>query len=360
MGIIVSKSGKNAKRLSPTGVSSEEKLQQYIYDNPDCIPLNEYKDDIQFVILDREFRTDSGPIDALAVDQDGELYLIETKLYKNPDKRQVLAQVLDYGASLWNMFRDPEEFIDRLQEAVSVNFNMSLREKIVESFADTVSDPDEYLEELKSRVAKGTFRFVVLMDQIQDRLKHLITYMNQNSSFDVFGVELEFYQYEEYDILIPKLFGAEVRKSVGSRSGSGIRRNWDEESFFEDAKKRLQPEELALVREVYEWARQKGARIDWGSGAQRGSFNPKFEQISRKSILTVYSDGDLVLNFGWLARNDDTQVFARKLVGSLRKDLKSLDLPSGEIRDHATIPLKAWSEHWPVLARILERLIFQD
>jgi RecB family endonuclease NucS len=61
--------------------------------------------------LAREFSTKSGPIDALGVDKDGELYLIETKFYKNPDKRTVVAQVLDYGASLWSNFRGPLEIL---------------------------------------------------------------------------------------------------------------------------------------------------------------------------------------------------------------------------------------------------------
>lgn len=72
------------------------------------------------MILAREFPTGSGAIDALGVDQDGELYLIETKL-----------------------------------EA-------------------------------------GSFRFVVLMDRLEPRLKDLIAFINRNCRFDVFGVELDF------------------------------------------------------------------------------------------------------------------------------------------------------------------------
>lgn len=56
-------------------------------------------------------------IDAVALDQNGDIYLIETKLYKNPDKRQVIAQVLDYGASLWTRVasRESQIFLTRGQ-----------------------------------------------------------------------------------------------------------------------------------------------------------------------------------------------------------------------------------------------------
>ncbi|MBK7447808.1 MAG: hypothetical protein IPJ45_17645 [Ignavibacteria bacterium] len=55
-------------------------------------------------VVAREFRTDSGSIDALAIDKDGDLYVIETKLFRNSDKRTVVAQALDYGASLWRHY----------------------------------------------------------------------------------------------------------------------------------------------------------------------------------------------------------------------------------------------------------------
>ena len=115
MAIIISKNGKNAKKIEKNTITQENYLQKYIYDNPDAIPLYDYKEDIRVLILAREFPTKSGPIDAIGIDRDGEIYVIETKLYKNPDKRQVVAQVLDYGASLWSTHKDPLEFMNALE-----------------------------------------------------------------------------------------------------------------------------------------------------------------------------------------------------------------------------------------------------
>jgi len=103
MPIIISQSGKNAQKVEQSKFEQEDHLQQYIYDNPESIPLYDIKEDIKLLILVREFPTQSGPIDALGVDADGSVYMVETKLYKNPDKRLVVAQVLDYGASLWKL-----------------------------------------------------------------------------------------------------------------------------------------------------------------------------------------------------------------------------------------------------------------
>ena len=38
------------------------------------------------------------------------------------------------------------------------------------------------------------------MDAIPEDLKSILQYLNQNSRFDIFAVELEFYEYEDPDI----------------------------------------------------------------------------------------------------------------------------------------------------------------
>ena len=118
MAIIISKNGKGAIKLNKTAFGLEDNLQQYIYDNPESIPLYDIKEDVQLLILAREFQTASGPIDAIGTDKDGEIYLVETKLYKNPDKRTVVAQVLDYGASLWKAHPDFDSFLLRINGSV--------------------------------------------------------------------------------------------------------------------------------------------------------------------------------------------------------------------------------------------------
>ena len=97
MAIIFTQVGKKAVKIDKTPFEKEDSLQSYIYDHPEVIPIYDIKEGIQLLILAREFPTNSGPIDAIGLDKDGEIYIIETKLFKNPDKRYVVAQSLDYG-----------------------------------------------------------------------------------------------------------------------------------------------------------------------------------------------------------------------------------------------------------------------
>lgn len=222
MAIIISRNGKNAVKIDKSNFELEDHLQQYIYDNPESIPLYDIKEDIRLLILAREFNTASGSIDALGIDKEGKIYLVETKLYKNPDKRTVVAQVLDYGASLWSNYRDFADFIEQINIHINKDFNKTLNQRLNEFFNIPEEEIDILLENIRRNLNDGNFKFVVLMDHLPPQLKDLIIFLNNNSEFTVYAVELEFYQHQNFEILIPKLYGAEIKKDIGKSTPSKI------------------------------------------------------------------------------------------------------------------------------------------
>lgn len=216
MPIIVTRPGAKAKRLDRQAVTAEKDLQNYIAHNPECLPIDQIQEDLRLLVLAREFPSASGSIDALGIDQEGNVYVIETKLYKNADKRRVLAQVLDYGASIWRSYRNPGEFLAELEPRADAMFEKSVRIQIREFFGVDVEEADDLLSVMGQNVEAGQLRFVVLMDQIDDRLKDLIAFVNANSRFALFGVELEFYRDGDSVIVIPRLHGAESKGASGA------------------------------------------------------------------------------------------------------------------------------------------------
>jgi hypothetical protein len=305
MAIIISQNGKNAKKLEPASFGLEDKLQQYIYDNPESVPVYEIREDIRLLILAREFPTNSGPIDALGVDQDGTIYVVETKLYKNPDKRLVIAQALDYGASMWRHATDFDDFSNILEAKVHQQFGIGLQSKLQDFFVLNDEAATTLIQNVRTNLSAGKFKFVVLMDQLHDRLKDLIIFINQNSQFDVYAVELEYYKHDEFEIIIPKLYGAEVKKDVKSTAGGGGRKAWTEDIFWEDAKGRLSAPQLASVQLLYESARLGADEITWGTGVTVGSFSPKYHRIGTRSFMSVYSDGHIQVSYGYLENDQD-------------------------------------------------------
>ncbi len=322
MTIIISEDGKDAKRINSSGFDKEDFLQNYIYNNPDAVPVYEIDEDIRLLILAREFGTNSGPIDALGIDQNGNIYLIETKLYKNPDKRLVVAQVLDYGASLWSSSLDFADFTMQLDNHVQKQFNTNLRAKLQDFYSIDEEATDNLLSSMQTNLNGGTFKFVVLMDSLHRQLKDLILFMNRNSQFDIYAVELEYYKHQTFEIIIPKIFGTEVKKDIVSAKGSGSgRRKWDEVTYWQEVENKLNTSKVEAIRKIYDWAKETADQIRWGTGMTRGSFNPQFSHISPISFVSIFTDGSVQVSYGYLP--DDIELRKR-----LRETLKQyIDVP---------------------------------
>lgn len=338
-------------RLERTVIQDELYLQRYIAENPDALPLDQLRQNIRLLVLVREFPTSSGPIDALATDDEAALYLIETKLYKNPDKRLVLAQVLDYGAALWKAYSDPDAFITRLDALMEERMGRGLVPRLKEHYGLESEAAADFVEGLKRAVASGEFRFVVLMDTVDDRLKDLIAYVNANSSFDLLGVGLDFYRQDDLDILIPTLHGAETKKQTTS-SASG-RRTWDEQSFFADASSRLSREHVQALKELHEWSQANADDVAYGTGAKNGSFSPKFAIISRKSVFSAWSNGGLDVNFRWLADTEFSKQWRHRFGQALISE--GFPLPSDYLDHFVSLSAGEWVPRLRAFLQILSR-----
>jgi len=295
MAIIISTNGKKAVKVDKSAFDQEHKLQEYIYENPESIPLYEIKEDIRLLILAREFPTNSGPIDAIGIDKDGELYIVETKLFKNPDKRYVIAQALDYGAALWKHSTDFDEFLGILDQSTQKTFNLKMTEKIKEFFGITDEEVSQAIDRVRSNLNGGSFHFVILMDELDDRLKDLILYVNQNSQFDIYAVEFEYYKHENQEIIIPRIFGTEVKKDIKTAKGSGKLWNWE---LFKQRLGEFGEEEVTAAEKIIEWAGKNDIEIDW-TKSQRGSFIPCFETEGKKGFYPFAVSGDAMV--GWNA-----------------------------------------------------------
>lgn len=306
MAIIISKNGKGAVKVDKSSFDKEDYLQKYIYENPESIPLYEIKEDIRLLILAREFPTNSGPIDAIGIDRYGELYIVETKLFKNPDKRTVISQALDYGAALWKHSNDFNEFLGILDEHTQQVFKLRTTEKIKDFFQLTDEEVTMAIDKARDNLNNGVFHFVVLMDKLDDRLKDLILYVNQNSQFDIYAVELEYYKHDTYEIIIPKIFGAEVKKDIAVTSSGGSRRKWTEEAVFDDFRNKFTQDEYRAFEKIYDFCKRNASEIRLGTGSY-GSFSPIFEKLASKSLFTLSADKRLAFNFEWVA-NENQQV----------------------------------------------------
>ncbi|MGW8185362.1 MAG: hypothetical protein ACWGHO_04615 [Candidatus Moraniibacteriota bacterium] len=288
MSIIISKQGAIAQKIDKSKFEKEDYLQNYIHENPESIPVYEIEEDKKLLVVAREFPTESGPIDALAIDKDGDLYIVETKLFKNPDKRTVVAQALDYGASLWKHTNDFVEFSRIIDSEVQNKFKLTLEEKAKDFFK--IEDTDFLLNRMENNLKDGNIKFVILMDSINERLKDLILYVNQNSHFDIYAVQMEYYKFQEYEIMIPKLFGVEVKKNIQT---SNLKKTWSKEEFLLDAKNKDNGRSYKVISNLLEFSRKYADKIIFGTGGN-GMFSYKIKTPQGDGTLfSVYSNGEI-------------------------------------------------------------------
>ena len=270
----------------------------------------------------------------MAVDQDGDIYIVETKLYKNSDKRTVVAQALDYGAALWKHFNDFDEFINILSTETKKNFNLEFKDKF-KSFFNLGDEQVEFaFGNLKENLNIGNLKFVILMDSLDERLKDLILYVNQNSQFDIYAVQLEYYKFEGYEIMIPKIFGVEVKKNIKS-TVKNERRIWNEEDFIKQVKENLGSNSEKLI-ELYKFLKNSADSIKWGTGNINGSFAPFFNKLSKNvSPFSFYSNGSVYLKFNWPEKylsEEEVKMYYKNFVELLHKntDIKIPDDYTGK------------------------------
>lgn len=324
MSIIVSRNNKNAQRLNKQEFGLEQDIQQYIYDNPDTIPIYEIDSDIRLFVVAREFQTNSGPIDALAFDQNGNIYVVETKLFRNPDKRTVVAQALDYGASLWRHSTNFEAFIEQLNRHTNKQFNKNFKEAFADFFS--MEDISEMLVSISDNLNSGNIKFVVLMDKLHNRLKDLIVYINQNSHFDIYAVEVEYYKHDDFEIIIPKLYGAEVKKEVISTNKSRVSYSYsktDKEGFLASIREHRNslseyafsvfPELLDIYEQLADFY---GASLVYSKSEKAGQVHATLQTINDKKATSLYSTG-VIWTYNLHSEEDGLAQYIKRVLNRL-------------------------------------------
>jgi hypothetical protein len=107
---------------------------------------------------------------------------------------------------------------------------------------------------------------------------------------------------------------------------------------------------------LYEQSLVLGCDITWGTGAARGSFNVKELSACQRSLLTVYSDGLLTLNFGWLNGSEIAER-ARERWKDLIAQQVGLRIPEDYTIKSPAYPFTEWAGKVVLLIASLKQLV---
>lgn len=212
----------------------ERRLRDRIADSPSLLPGVDKRP----TAVSTEVRiSKAGKADVVVVDAEGEITIVECKLAKNPQMRRwVIGQLFEYAAALWKLD------IEDLERGLATGGTASLK-----PFKDTTRWQERaFRNTVSDNLANGVFRLIIAVDEITERLKRTVVFINRLAPPEVRFLALElprggekevkpepvFYgdNSEEIDPLTPTwrpdrkslLDGIRVRSADAARAAEGL------------------------------------------------------------------------------------------------------------------------------------------
>jgi hypothetical protein len=198
---------KTVVALSKIEPDNEMMIQDLVFTHPEILPISEVEESYNPLIpVCMELNTPVGPLDVFMVSPEGELCIIETKLWRNPEsRRKVVAQILDYAKELanWNY--------EDLQREVNRRLNRkgnSLFEIAKGQYPDQTLPEADFVDAVSRNLSHGKFLLLIVGDGIREGTAAIRDFISSsgNLMFTLSMVELSLYKMAEAGILVvPKI-----------------------------------------------------------------------------------------------------------------------------------------------------------
>ncbi|GEM_PF-921204 len=203
---------------------SEDWLQNLIHKHPQILPANQFDDTyLPLIPIARELETNSGRVDNVYISPTGKITIVETKLWKNPEKhRTVVAQIIDYAKEISNWSYDEfnQAILKSSRNSTSIQ-NNSLDQIIEPHLSKVGLSLTEFQERTISCLQGGEFLLLIVGDKISANLALLSEAIQgvPGMDFRLGLVELQLYPLNKDSdwplLIIPDVVGRTVEKTRG-------------------------------------------------------------------------------------------------------------------------------------------------
>ena len=181
------------------GIFTEKHLQSALFQNPQSLPVREIDPHIGTLVpICMEVETGSGPADILYVTLTGQIVLVETKLWRNPEsRREVVAQILDYAKELTKWTYDD---LDRAAAIAS----KSGPGYLLNCLKPYGVDEANFVDGINRSLSIGDFLLLIVGDGIQSRAASLVGFIEQygNLRFGLGLIEVAAYKLPNNALLL--------------------------------------------------------------------------------------------------------------------------------------------------------------
>ena len=146
--------------------------------------------------LGTEVNLGHGPIDLLAADASGRLVIIEFKRgTESADVRKVVAQMLDYGSSIWR--RTDYAGIERACQKGRPGFKESLAdraEKRLSVVDERPFDATRFARGVEESIDSGEFVFIYVGRTMGERTRRVMSYLAEGPRLSLLGIEVDYFR----------------------------------------------------------------------------------------------------------------------------------------------------------------------
>lgn len=300
----------------------ENFLQELIRENPEILPISDIDDNFGPPIsIGREVVVSSGYIDNLLISPQGNLTIVETKLWRNPEARRVVVgQIIDYAenVSKWTF-----DNLDKSVKEYSKQYNNS-DDGVIEILRkveniDASEEPD-IIDNISRNLNKGRFLLLVVGDGIRESVEAMADYLQQTPQlqFTLALVELQVYEIGEEGqkplLVIPQIVARtrEVVRAVVKVEGAAVesiqvsvnteevdipdrepgkRFTITEDEYNETLSERVNLEAVNIAKRIRTDAQNLGCFIDWKQGSYVVKLMDPGGSGQKLSIFVVPTNG---------------------------------------------------------------------
>jgi len=230
---------------------NELAIQDLVFKFPESLPISDIDESYNPVIpVCKELSTSAGAIDVFMITPNGDLVIIETKLWRNPEaRRKVVAQILDYAKELatWTYEDLQRETNKKLKSKGNILY------EIVESAnSELALNESDFVDAVSKNLRIGKFMLLIVGDGIREGAKGIAEFINRagNLNFNLSMVEYSVYENElDAKLVLPRIVAktTEIQK-ITIEAAEGLKVTYD--SNDKEADEEVLPE-LALKQEIH-------------------------------------------------------------------------------------------------------------
>lgn len=199
----------------------------------------------------------------------------------------------------------------------------------------------------------GKVRLVLFMDEAPRELKSTVMFLNQAlAEAEIMIVEAQQFCLGDKKFIVPNLFGytEQVRADKERRSEKlaeegGSAGKWTLERF-NSAIALLEEPARSAVERLRDYVIFEKFSLSWGRG-KSGSMNVIFPHLCPRSLFSVWSRGEVGINFGWM----DMEVRSR-----LDADLRKAGFAYSEHLQYPSLSPQQWAGKVEALIAVIEGL----